>query len=52
MTTQEELKVFYQVHLKPKLIAFDKQRQILAFKLGFILIIYDEQEKNIANRIE
>jgi len=40
MATQEEFKVFYEVHLKPKLIALDKQRQSLAFKLGFTVISY------------
>ena len=40
MATQEEFKVFYQVHLKAKLIALDKQRQKIVYRFSFVLSIY------------
>lgn len=40
MTTKKEFEIFYQGHLKPKLIVLDKQRQSLTFMLRIILSIY------------
>ncbi|OQY51512.1 MAG: hypothetical protein B6247_19120, partial [Candidatus Parabeggiatoa sp. nov. 2] len=40
MSTQEDFHAFYQTHLEPKLIAFEKQRQSIVGKLTFILFVY------------
>ncbi|HDN26520.1 MAG TPA: DUF3137 domain-containing protein [Thioploca sp.] len=40
MSTQEDFQAFYQTHLEPKLIAFEKQRKNIVGKLTFILFIY------------
>ncbi|RKZ79941.1 MAG: hypothetical protein DRR19_24295 [Candidatus Parabeggiatoa sp. nov. 1] len=40
MVTQNELKAFYEIDLKPKLLFFEEQRQLLVSKLKPIGIIY------------
>ncbi len=40
MVTQNELKAFYEIDLKPKLLFFEEQRKLLVSKLKPILIIY------------
>jgi len=40
MATQEQFETFYETNLKPKLVAFEKQRQAIISKLKSMLLIY------------